>query len=128
MRGSVYKNLFPTAQQVTYLDRAAEGLPLPQCEGAFSQYSRAKARGTPGRQELHAVEEETLGLAARLLGTDAANVAFLGCTSDALNLLALSLHWTPGDQVIISDMAWALSMSLRNFGSDSNPPAWAGIR
>ncbi len=104
MRTSVHKNLFPTAQQVTYLDTAAEGLPLPQCEGAFSQYCRAKARGTPGRQELHAVEAETLGLAARLLGTEAANMAFLGCASDALNLLALSLDWSPDDRVIISDL------------------------
>jgi selenocysteine lyase/cysteine desulfurase len=100
----MHKNLFPTAQQMTYLDTAAEGLPLPQCEGAFSQYCLAKARGTPGRREFHAVEAETLGLAARLLGTEAANVAFLGCASDALNLLALSLDWAPGDQVVISDL------------------------
>lgn len=88
----MYKNLFPTAQQVTYLDTAAEGLPLPQCEGAFSQYCRAKARGTPGRQELHAVEAETLGLVARLLGTDAANVAFLSSASEALNR-GSRIHW-----------------------------------
>jgi selenocysteine lyase/cysteine desulfurase len=118
----MYNNLFPTAQQVTYLDTAAEGLPLPQCEGAFSQYCRAKARGTPGRQELHAVEAETLGLVARLLGTDAANVAFLGCASDALNLLALSLHWTPGDQVIISDLEFPSNilpwLRLKQMGVD----------
>ena len=122
MRASVYKNLFPTAQQVTYLDTAAEGLPLPQCEGAFSRYCRAKARGTPGRQELHAVEAETLGLVARLLGTDAANVAFLGCASDALNLLALSLPWTPGDQVIISDLEFPSNvlpwLRLKQMGVD----------
>ena len=100
----MHKNLFPTAQQMTYLDTAAEGLPLPQSEGAFSQYCRAKARGTPGRREFHAVEAETLGLVARLLGTDAANVAFLGCASDALNLLALSLDWSPDDRLIISDL------------------------
>ena len=57
----MHKNLFPMAQQLTYLDTAAEGLPLAQCEGAFSQYCRAKARGTPGRREFHAVEAETLG-------------------------------------------------------------------
>jgi len=100
----VYKSLFPAAQRVTYLDTAAEGLPLPQCEVAFSQYCRAKARGTPGRGKLHEVEADTSRLVARLLGTDSANVGFLGCASDALNLLALSLDWTPGDQVIITDL------------------------
>jgi selenocysteine lyase/cysteine desulfurase len=118
----MHKDLFPTAQQVTYLDTAAEGLPLPQCEGAFSQYCRAKARGTPGRQELHAVEAETLGLVARLLGTDAANVAFVGCASDALNLLALSLDWTPTDQVIISDLEFPSNvlpwLRLKQMGVD----------
>jgi len=100
----MYEDLFPTAQQMTYLDTAAEGLPLPQCEDAFAQYCRAKARGTPGRREFHAVEAETLALVARLLRTDVANVAFLGCASDALNLLALSFDWRQGDRAIISDL------------------------
>lgn len=100
----MYKNLFPRAQEVAYLDTAAEGLPLPQSEAAFSEYYRAKARGTPGREELHAVEAEALHLVARLLGTEPVNVAFLASASDALNLLALSIDWTLGDQLIISDL------------------------
>jgi len=100
----MYKDLFPTARQMTYLDTAAEGLPLPQGEEAFAQYVSAKARGTPGRRELHAVEAETRAWAGRLLGTDGANVAFLGCASDALNLLALSFDWRAGDRAIISDL------------------------
>lgn len=100
----MYKNLFPRAQEVAYLDTAAEGLLLPQSGEAFSAYCRAKALGTPGREELHAVEAETLRLAARLLGTDPANVTFVASASDALNLLALSLDWSAGGQVIISDL------------------------
>jgi len=118
----VYKNLFPTAQQMTYLDTAAEGLPLPECEGAFSQYCRAKARGTPGRREFHAVEAETLDLVARLLGTETANVAFLGCATDALNLLAHSLDWAPGDQLVISDLEFPSNvlpwLRLKQMGVD----------
>lgn len=104
MRGPVYKHLFPRAQEVAYLDTAAEGLPLPAVEQSFSEYYRAKARGTPGREELHAVESEALELVARLLGTEPANVAFLASASDALSLLALSIDWRPGDQVLISDL------------------------
>jgi cysteine desulfurase/selenocysteine lyase len=100
----MYKNFFPRAQQVTYLDTAAEGLLLARSEEAFSAYCRTKARGTPGRADLHAAEAETLRLIARLLGTDPANVAFVASATDALNLLALSRDWTPGDQVIISDL------------------------
>lgn len=100
----MYRNHFPRAQEVAYLDTAAEGLLLPQSEDAFSRYYRAKARGTPGRKELHAVEAEVVRLVARLLGTDPANVTLLASASDALNLLALSLDWTSGDQVVISDL------------------------
>lgn len=100
----MYKNLFPIAQGVAYLDTAAEGLPAPESAAAFSAYCRAKAQGTPGRKELHAVEAETLRLGARLLGTEAENVTLLASASDALNVLALSLECGPGDQVIIDDL------------------------
>lgn len=100
----MHKNLFPRAGEVTYLDSAAEGLPLPEIEQSFAEYYCAKARGTPGRREFHAAEAETLCLVARLLGTEPANIAFLASASDALSLLALSIDWKPGDQVIISDL------------------------
>ncbi len=32
-----YKHLFPRAQEVTYLDTAAEGLPAPGCTEALLQ-------------------------------------------------------------------------------------------
>ncbi|MCL5670636.1 MAG: aminotransferase class V-fold PLP-dependent enzyme [Acidobacteria bacterium] len=100
----MYKNLFPTAREVTYLDTAAEGLPHPECEKAFQLYSQIKARGTPGRVQLHKAEAETLDLAARLLGTDSSNVTFLSSASEALSLLAASLELKPHDQVIISEL------------------------
>jgi len=100
----MYKNLFPTAREGTYLDTAAEGLLHPECAKAFQLYSEIKSRGTPGRVELHEVEAETLDMAARLLGTDSSNVTFLSSASDALSLLAASLELRPRDQVIISDL------------------------
>jgi cysteine desulfurase / selenocysteine lyase len=100
----MYKNLFPQTPSVTYLDTAAEGLPLPQVGQSFCEYYRDKACGTPGRKQFHAVETEALGLMARLLGTEPGNIAFLASASDALSLLALSIEWKPGDQVIISDL------------------------
>jgi cysteine desulfurase / selenocysteine lyase len=100
----MYKNLFPTAGQVTYLDTAAEGLIHPKCEKAFQAYSEIKACGTPGRAQLHKEESETLDLAARLLNTDSSNVTFLSSASEALSLLAASLELKANDQVIISEL------------------------
>ncbi|TAM82054.1 MAG: aminotransferase class V-fold PLP-dependent enzyme [Acidobacteria bacterium] len=100
----MYKDLFPTAKEVTYLDTAAEGLPHPECANAFQLYAQIKARGTPGRIELHKTEAAALDLAARLLGTDSSNVTFLASASDALSLLATSLELGPRDQVVISEL------------------------
>ena len=99
-----YKERFPRAAQVVYLDTAAEGLPVPECEEALREYYRAKARGTPGRREFHAVEAETIDLAAELLGTAPANVALLSSASEGLNILPMSIDWKPGDRVIVSDL------------------------
>src|SRR5688572_27370589 len=99
-----YKERFERAMQVVYLDTSAEGLPVPECENAFLEYYRAKIRGTPGRREFHAVEAETIALAAELLGTAPANVALLSSASEAINVLAMSIDWKPQDQVIVSDL------------------------
>jgi cysteine desulfurase / selenocysteine lyase len=98
------KERFERATQVVYLDTSAEGLPVPQCEEAFRDYFRAKSRGTPGRREFHAVEAETIELAAELLGTAPANVALLSSATEALNVLAMSIDWKPRDRVIVSDL------------------------
>jgi cysteine desulfurase / selenocysteine lyase len=115
-----YKHLFPQAQEVTYLDTAAEGLPAPGCARAFQQYCSDKEAGTPGRKAFFQAEEEALELAARLLGTDRANVAFLSSASEALYVLSSSLHWSPGDEVIISDTEFPSNvlpwLRLRQYG------------
>jgi len=99
-----YKHIFPRTSQVAYLDTSAEGLPLPSCADAFQAYCRDKADGTPGRKAFHRVESEALDLTAKLLGTETGNVTFLSSASEALNALATSLEWAPGDEVVISDL------------------------
>lgn len=95
---------FPQALRQTYLDTAAEGLPAPGMEAAFFEYLYEKNKGTPGREAFFAKEEEVRHLAARLLGVSSENVAFAPTTSDALNLLAASLPFEPGDEVVTTDL------------------------
>jgi cysteine desulfurase / selenocysteine lyase len=98
------KQLFPLAQEVSYLDTAAEGLPPLAGEQAMTMYWREKSRGTPGRARLFEMQEETEQAAARLLGTSAKDVVLLANSSEALNLLANSIPWQAGDEVLISDL------------------------
>jgi selenocysteine lyase/cysteine desulfurase len=67
-------------------------------------YWREKSRGTPGRECFFRKQAETEAAAAALLNTPAENVALLGNSSEALNVLANSIDWRPGDEVLISDL------------------------
>jgi cysteine desulfurase / selenocysteine lyase len=98
------KALFDRSRWLAYLDTAAEGLPLQDSEKALSEYFEDKSSGSPGRTRMFQAEKETLRLAATLLGTSAENVAFSGNATDALNLLASSIRWKSGDEVLITDL------------------------
>jgi selenocysteine lyase/cysteine desulfurase len=98
------KQLFPLASQVCYLDTAAEGLPPASGEAALLSYWHEKSRGTPGRARLYEKHRETCDSAAKLLRTSAENIALLANASEALNLLANSIQWRAGDEVLISDL------------------------
>jgi selenocysteine lyase/cysteine desulfurase len=98
------RSFFERASAGGYLDTAAEGLAVPGMEAAMSEYFREKRQGTPGRKKHFAKEEEARELGAQLLGTGSTNVAFVPTTSDALNLLAASLPFDRGDEVVITDL------------------------
>ncbi len=99
-----YREMFPQACQAAYLDTAAEGLPLETSELALAAYFADKSRGSPGRRNFYREEEHARSALGRLLGTDPENVALVPSASDALNLLANSITWKPGDEVVISDL------------------------
>jgi cysteine desulfurase / selenocysteine lyase len=98
------KQFFPRALEVAYLDSAAEGLPAPGSAEAAARYFRDKHLGSPGRRYFYEVEAETLALAATLMGAGSNDVTLLSNASEALYLIAGSLQWRPGDEVIISEL------------------------
>ena len=99
-----YRTMFPQAHHVAYLDTAAEGLPLADGEAALAAYFADKSVGVPGRRHFHGEEERARSVLGRLLGTDPENVALLSCASDGLSVLANSIDWKAGDEVVISDL------------------------
>lgn len=98
------KARFPRARQVAYLDTAAEGLPPEETAAALTAYYAEKAAGTPARGRLYAKEQQAKCAVARLLGAEAADIAFAGSASDGLNLLANSIDWRAGDEILIHDL------------------------
>lgn len=98
------KKHFPIPAGISYLDTAAEGIPPLATEAALTAYWNAKRRGSPGRARLFEEHKEVEAAAARLLQTDPDNVVLLANSSEALNLLANSIDWQAGDEVLISDL------------------------
>jgi len=99
-----YPDLFPGAQGRAYLDTAAEGLPPVTVHAALEEYWREKSRGSAGRARHYAMQTEAEQAVAALLGAPAEDVVLLSNTSDALNLLARSIDWRDGDEVLVSDL------------------------
>ncbi len=98
------KEKFPQTREFTYLNTAAEGLLSTDCSDALAAYVRHKSTGSLGRPALYAMERETVGLTAELLGTSPESVAFLSNATEGVNLLANSLEWREGDEVLITDL------------------------
>jgi cysteine desulfurase / selenocysteine lyase len=111
------KAQFHTARNLTYLDTAAEGLPLDKSSEALLSYFRDKTSGTPGRDRMFATEKEAVAAAARLVGDFPENMALIGNATDGLNVLGNSIDWKPGDEVLITDLEFS-----------SNVVAWLRLR
>lgn len=94
---------FPITDQKVFLAHAAAS-PLPRCvSAAMIQY--LDVASTDGQWEyLYAnIEEETRREAARLIGAQAGEIAFVSSTSMGLSMVASGLSWRRGDNVIIAD-------------------------
>lgn len=89
---------------LAYLDSAAEGIPPLAVQAALASYLRAKSMGTPGRTLLYQEQQLLESSIASLLGTQAEHIVTLANSSVALNLLAQSIDWQPGDEVLICDL------------------------
>lgn len=111
---------FPETAKVCYLDTAAEGLPPVESAAALVEYARLKGAGSSGRPALYERHRAAERAAAELLGAAQERVTLLGSASEGLNLLANSLDWRDGDEVVLTDLefpsnvvAW---LRLRRFG------------
>jgi cysteine desulfurase/selenocysteine lyase len=97
------RRTFPMLASCLYLDTASAGLSFTgQGAAAAAFYDEAKSQGYNGRdvwREKAAVVRRKLAV---LLGVDAGEVEFLGNTTEALNLVAHSIAWGRGDEVVLA--------------------------
>ncbi len=98
------REAFPSLENMTYLNTAAEGIPPLVVGEALQQYFRDHLLGMDGREPHQAQREEVKALTAQLYGLTADEIGLCSCSSEAYNLAALALNLQPGDEVIINDL------------------------
>jgi cysteine desulfurase/selenocysteine lyase len=96
---------FPVRRNFVYFNHAAVG-PLPRrvSDAITAHVENARDRGAVDWRKWYATIERAREKAARFLGADRSEIAFLPSTSWALNLTARSLAWAPGDNIVGDDM------------------------
>lgn len=95
---------FPHLARCTYLNTASAGLSWAgQGRAAAEFYDSAKSKGIGGQSDWAGSLDETRRELAQITGVPAASIHFVGSTTEALNLVALSLPWVSGDRVVMAD-------------------------
>lgn len=95
---------FPSLENVTYLNTAAEGIPPVSVGESFQQYFRDKQLGMDGREKHAEQWQAAKRLVGQAFGLDATEVTICSCSSEAFNLAALALHLREGDEIVINDL------------------------
>ncbi|HWZ84812.1 MAG TPA: aminotransferase class V-fold PLP-dependent enzyme [Thermoanaerobaculia bacterium] len=108
---------FPVRRNLLYFNHAALS-PLPRrvADAMTAHVANARDRGAADWRSWYGMIEAVRGKAARLIGANAAEIAFLPNTSWGVNLVALGFPWREGDNVVTDDM---------EFPSNAYP--WRGL-
>lgn len=97
------RRLFPVCRHRHYLNHASvNGLAEPVAQRMVDWVGTALESGSfSGNPE--AWVEDAREAAARLMGVDATEVAFIKNTSEGLSFVAAGLTWAPGDRVLVPE-------------------------
>ncbi|MDB5581161.1 MAG: hypothetical protein JWR80_6337 [Bradyrhizobium sp.] len=92
---------FPGTSQRTYLDVASRSL-IPQSALAIAaDHLAERANGKIDKDRYFALIERVRGQFAQLIGADPGEVALTKNVSEGLNIIASSIDWKAGDEVIV---------------------------
>ena len=119
-------------QDMIHLNHAAVGpWPLRTAE-AVTAFARENAvSGSRHYARWLKVEAATRALAQAVIGAeDAADIAFVKNTSEALSIVAFGLPWTPGGNIVIPRGEFPSNRMVRLMGVERGGRAevWAGMQ
>ncbi|HEX5417983.1 MAG TPA: aminotransferase class V-fold PLP-dependent enzyme [Chloroflexota bacterium] len=89
---------------IAHLCAGGEAPILGVALASLERFARDKAGGMAGRERLFDTYRETKSHLAWLVNRPPDDIAFLGSTSDGVNLVAQTTDWRPGDNVVVADV------------------------
>ncbi|MDA1091123.1 MAG: aminotransferase class V-fold PLP-dependent enzyme [Proteobacteria bacterium] len=92
---------FHLSEDTTYLSTCTRGLMPDPARRALEMHLDGLQSGRTDKAALFAAVEETRGAFARLVRCDVDEVAYTKNVSEGLNMIAASLDWRPGDNVVV---------------------------
>lgn len=101
MGGLVPKSDFIGLDRWVHLAAGGETPFLRSHLAALERYAEDKSAGLAGRERQMATYQRARARAAQLLGAATEEIAFVSSTSDGINLVAQSIDWRPGDNVVV---------------------------
>lgn len=107
MNSLVSPNDFLNLQGRTHLYTAAEGPLLVQAAESLAIYASMKAEAEQGRKHHDRITNICRASVAALLSATPDEIAFLGSASDAINAVAGTFVFEPGDNVVINDLEFS---------------------
>lgn len=93
--------LFPGTQNHSYLSTCTRGLLSVPARKALNKHLQDLEKGTTDKQALFECIERVRSSFAELIKCDADEVAFTKNVSEGLNIIAASMDWQAGDNVVV---------------------------
>jgi selenocysteine lyase/cysteine desulfurase len=97
---------FVGLEGVAHLCTGGEAPWLRSHTAACERFGALKSGGMAGRAEMFAIAARARERAARLLGVETGEVAFLAHASEGLNQAVRSVEWRAGDNVVFADLEY----------------------
>ncbi|MGH8066679.1 MAG: aminotransferase class V-fold PLP-dependent enzyme [Candidatus Entotheonellia bacterium] len=92
---------FPATEQLTYMDVAARGVISHEVRAALDAHLDGRMLGAAQKEAYFALVERTRSRFAQLINAHPDEVALTKNVSEGLNIVAASLPWQAGDNVVL---------------------------
>ncbi|BBI33903.1 aminotransferase class V-fold PLP-dependent enzyme [Cohnella abietis] len=104
MHALINKQSFVGLQECTWLYNGAEVPPHQGCLDAVADYFNYRSKGPLGRDHNAEIEQACKVNLARMLNGNPSDIALLSNSSEAISMIAQSLDFDEGDNIVINDL------------------------